>query len=545
MELNRLTQKSQQALSTAQDLATRAGHTEVDGEHLLLALLDQPDGLVPRLLAGLGVDLGRVRGELEADLQRKPRTTRPATQPGQVSVTQRLARLLEAAEREARRLKDEYVSVEHLLVALAEEGQRTSAGRLLANYGVSRDRFLAELTSVRGNQRVTSATPEVTYEALSKYGQDLVEAARAGRMDPVIGRDSEIRRVVQILSRKSKNNPVLIGDPGVGKTAIVEGLAQRIVHGDVPEGLKDRTIFALDMGLLIAGAKYRGEFEERLQAVLAEIKAAEGRILLFVDEMHTVVGAGATEGAMDASNMLKPMLARGELHMIGATTLDEYRKHVEKDAALERRFQPVYVDQPTVEDTVSILRGLRERLQVFHGVRIQDGALVAAATLSDRYLTERFLPDKAIDLVDEACARLRTEIDSMPAALDEITRRVTRLEIEEAALAQEDDPASKARLADLRRELADLRAESDAMRAQWEAERNAIRRVQELRAELEQVRHEAEEAERSYDLNRAAELRYGRLAELERRLAAEEERLVEKQGAHRLLREEVTAEEIA
>jgi len=416
MDLNRLTQKSQQALSAAQDLATRAGHTEVDGEHLLLALLDQPDGLVPRLLAGLGVDLGRLRADLEAELQRKPRTTRPATQPGQVSVTQRLARLLEAAEREARRLKDEYVSVEHLLVALAEEGQRTAAGRLLATNGVTSDRFLAELTSVRGNQRVTSATPEGTYEALSKYGQDLVEAARAGRMDPVIGRDAEIRRVVQILSRKSKNNPVLIGDPGVGKTAIVEGLAQRIVHGDVPEGLKDRTIFALDMGLLIAGAKYRGEFEERLQAVLAEIKAAEGRILLFVDEMHTVVGAGATEGAMDASNMLKPMLARGELHMIGATTLDEYRKHVEKDAALERRFQPVYVDQPSVEDTVSILRGLRERLQVFHGVRIQDGALVAAATLSDRYLTERFLPDKAIDLVDEACARLRTEIDSMPAA---------------------------------------------------------------------------------------------------------------------------------
>ncbi len=545
MDLNRLTQKSQQALSAAQDLATRAGHTEVDGEHLLLALLDQPDGLVPRLLAGLGVDLGRLRADLEAELQRKPRTTRPATQPGQVSVTQRLARLLEAAEREARRLKDEYVSVEHLLVALAEEGQRTAAGRLLAANGVTSDRFLAELTSVRGNQRVTSATPEGTYEALSKYGQDLVEAARAGRMDPVIGRDAEIRRVVQILSRKSKNNPVLIGDPGVGKTAIVEGLAQRIVHGDVPEGLKDRTIFALDMGLLIAGAKYRGEFEERLQAVLAEIKAAEGRILLFVDEMHTVVGAGATEGAMDASNMLKPMLARGELHMIGATTLDEYRKHVEKDAALERRFQPVYVDQPSVEDTVSILRGLRERLQVFHGVRIQDGALVAAATLSDRYLTERFLPDKAIDLVDEACARLRTEIDSMPAALDEITRRVTRLEIEEAALAQEEDPASRARLADLRRELADLRAESDAMRAQWEAERNAIKRVQELRAELEQVRHEAEEAERSYDLNRAAELRYGTLAELERRLAAEEQRLVEKQGRHRLLREEVTPEEIA
>jgi ATP-dependent Clp protease ATP-binding subunit ClpB len=545
MDMNRLTQKSQQALSAAQDLATRAGHTEVDGEHLLLALLEQPDGLVPRLLTGLGVDLGRLRSDLEQELQRKPRSTGSAPQPGQVSVTQRLARLLDAAEREARRLKDEYVSVEHLLIALAEEGTRTGAGRLLAESGVTRDRFLAELTKVRGNQRVTSATPEGTYEALSKYGQDLVEAARGGRMDPVIGRDSEIRRVVQILSRKSKNNPVLIGDPGVGKTAIVEGLAQRIVNGDVPEGLKDRTIFALDMGLLIAGAKYRGEFEERLQAVLSEVKAAEGRILLFIDEVHTVVGAGASEGSMDASNMLKPMLARGELHMIGATTLDEYRRYIEKDAALERRFQPVFVDQPSVEDTVSILRGLRERLQVFHGVRIQDGALVAAATLSDRYLTERFLPDKAIDLVDEACARLRTEIDSMPAALDEITRRVTRLEIEEAALEQEEDAASRSRLEELRRELADVRAEADAMRAQWEAERSAIKRVQELRAEAEQVRREAEEAERAYDLNRAAELRYGRLADLERKLPVEEERLVQKQGGHRLLREEVTPEEIA
>jgi ATP-dependent Clp protease ATP-binding subunit ClpB len=545
MDLNRLTQKSQQALSAAQDLATRAGHTEVDGEHLLLALLEQSDGLVPRLLSGLGVVVSKLRGELEGELQRKPRGTGGGVEPGRVSVTQRLSRVLEAADREARRLGDEYVSVEHLLIALAEEGGRSGAGRLLVRNGVTRDAVLAELVKVRGNQRVRSATPEGTYEALSKYGQDLVEAARGGRLDPVIGRDAEIRRVVQILSRKSKNNPVLVGDPGVGKTAIVEGLAQRIVNGDVPEGLRDRTIFNLDMGLLVAGAKYRGEFEERLQAVLAEVKAAEGRILLFVDEMHTVVGAGAAEGSMDAGNMLKPMLARGELHMIGATTLDEYRRYVEKDAALERRFQPVVVDQPSVEDTVSILRGLRERLQVFHGVRIQDGALVAAATLSDRYLTERFLPDKAIDLVDEACARLRTEIDSMPAALDEITRRVTRLEIEEAALSQETDQASKSRLEELRRELGDLRAEADAMRAQWDAERRAIKRVQELRAELEQVRREAEEAERAYDLNRAAELRYGRLAELERRLAAEEERLVAKQGAKRLLREEVTADEVA
>jgi ATP-dependent Clp protease ATP-binding subunit ClpB len=545
MDLNRLTQMSQQALSAAQNLATRAGHTEVDSEHLLLALLDQPDGLVLRLLTAMGVDEAALRSDLEAELARKPRTTRPVAEPGQVSITQRLARVLEAAEREARRMKDEYVSVEHLLVAMAEEGSATAAGRLLAKHSVTRDAFLAALTRVRGNQRVTSATPEGTYEALVKYGIDLVESARSGRLDPVIGRDAEIRRVVQILSRKTKNNPVLIGDPGVGKTAIVEGLAQRIVNGDVPEGLRDRTIFALDMGLLVAGAKYRGEFEERLQAVLAEVKGAEGRILLFIDELHNVVGAGAAEGAMDAGNMLKPMLARGELHMIGATTLQEYRKRIEADAALERRFQPIYVDEPSVEDTVSILRGLRERLEVFHGVRILDGSLIAAATLSHRYLTDRFLPDKAIDLVDEACARLRTEIDSMPAELDEITRKVMRLEIEEAALAKEEDPASIARLDQLRRELADLRSEADAMRAQWDAERQAIKRVQELRAELEQVRREVEEAERSYDLNRAAELRYGTLAELERRLETEEQRLAEKQGEHRLLREVVTAEEIA
>ncbi|WP_458319313.1 ATP-dependent chaperone ClpB [Mycolicibacterium brisbanense] len=545
MDINKLTQKSQEALTEAQSIATRMGHIEVDGEHLLLALIDQPEGLVPRLLDQTGADTPALRADLERELNRRPKVSGPGATPGQVSVTRRLANLLEAAEREAKRLKDEYVSVEHLVIALAEEGPASAAGRILASHNVTRDSFLTALTKVRGNQRVTSATPEGAYEALEKYGRDLVAEGRAGKLDPVIGRDAEIRRVIQILSRKTKNNPVLIGDPGVGKTAIIEGLAQRIVRGDVPEGLRDKTIFSLDMGSLVAGAKYRGEFEERLQAVLSEVKAGEGRILLFVDELHTVVGAGATEGSLDAGNMLKPMLARGELHMIGATTLDEYRKHIEKDAALERRFQTVLVDEPDVEDTVSILRGLRERLEVFHGVKIQDAALVAAATLSHRYITDRFLPDKAIDLVDEACARLRTEIDSMPAELDEITRRVTRLEIEEAALAKETDAASKSRLEELRKELADLRADADARHAQWDAERQAIRRVQELRGQLERLRHEAEEAERNYDLNRAAELRYGQINELERKLQAAEAQLASKQGEKRLLREVVTEDEIA
>ncbi len=545
MDPARLTQKSQEGLHDAQTKALRFGHTEVDGEHLLLALLEQPEGIVPRLLAQAGADTDRLRAALEAEMSRRPRVSGPGAAPGQVNVTQRLARLLDAAEQEAGRLKDEYVSVEHLLLALLGEGPTSAAGRLLRDEGLTQDSFLQALTRIRGNQRVTSASPESAYEALDKYGRDLVADAAAGRLDPVIGRDAEIRRVTQILSRKTKNNPVLIGDPGVGKTAIVEGLAQRITRGDVPEGLRDKAVFSLDMGALVAGAKYRGEFEERLKAVLAEVKAAAGRILLFVDELHTVVGAGAAEGAMDAGNMLKPMLARGELHMIGATTVDEYRKQIEKDAALERRFQPVMVNEPSVEDTVSILRGLRERLEVFHGVKISDSALVAAVTMSHRYISDRFLPDKAIDLVDEACAVIRTEIDSMPAELDELTRRVMRLEIEEAALAKEEDQASRARLEILRRELADLRAEADALRAQWEVERQALRRVQDLRAEMEQVRLDADQAERDYDLNKAAELRLGRLPELQRRLQAEEERLAARTSGQRLLREVVTDDEIA
>jgi ATP-dependent Clp protease ATP-binding subunit ClpB len=543
MDINRLTQKSQEALHDAQTKALRYGHTEIDVEHLLLALLEQSDGLVPRLLERMDVDVDALRADLEQALQGRPRVSGSGA-TGEARISRNLSLLLDDAEKEAQRLKDEYVSVEHIVLAMINTGSRTAAGRLLKERGVTADRFLEVLTQVRGAQRVTSATPETAYEALEKYGRDLVAEARSGRLDPVIGRDAEIRRVIQILSRRTKNNPVLVGDPGVGKTAIVEGLAQRIVRQDVPDGLKDKTIFALDMGSLVAGAKYRGEFEERLKAVLQEVKAGEGRILLFIDELHTVVGAGAAEGAMDAGNMLKPMLARGELHCIGATTINEYRT-IEKDAALERRFQPVMVDEPSLEDTVSILRGLRERFEVHHGVKILDTALVAAATLSTRYIADRFLPDKAIDLVDEACAVIRTEIDSMPAELDEITRRIMRLEIEEAALRKEDDPASQKRLETLRKELAELRSQADAMTAQWEAERQAIRRLQALREEIEALRREIEQAERDYDLNRAAELRHGRLPELERRLRAEEERLADKQGITRLLREEVTEDEIA
>ena len=545
MQPGKLTQKTQEALEAAQGLALRLKHQEVDAEHLLLALLEQQEGLIPRLLRKIDVDTATLQQQIRDDLERRPSVSGSRLEQGKIFITGRLQQMLTGAEDEAKRLKDEYVSAEHLLLALLGEGTQSGAGRALADAGVSRDRFLAALQEVRGGQRITSATPEQAYEALEKYGVDLVEQARQGKLDPVIGRDSEIRRAVRILSRKTKNNPVLIGEPGVGKTAIVEGLAQRIVRGDVPEWLKGRSIFSLDMGALLAGAKYRGEFEERLKAVLNEIRESDGRILLFIDELHNIVGAGKTEGSTDAGNLLKPMLARGELHCLGATTLDEYRKYIEKDAALERRFQPVTVDPSTVEDSISILRGLKERFEVHHGVRIQDSALVAAAVLSNRYISDRFLPDKAIDLIDEACAMIRTEIDSLPADLDEAARKVMRLEIEEAALRKEKDKASRERLEALLAELAEQKGKADAMRAQWQSEKEAIDVVRGLREEIERLRHQVEEAELEYDLNRAAELRHGRLPELESQLQEQEQKLLDRQGEKRLLREEVTEDEVA
>ncbi|MGE4578266.1 MAG: ATP-dependent chaperone ClpB [Desulfuromonadales bacterium] len=545
MDPNKMTEKTQEAMQAAQTRAMKYGHLEVDVEHLLMALLEQQGGLIGRLLQRMDVPVDNFAAAVKQELERRPSVSGPGVEAGKIYVTQRLNRLLIKAQEEATHLKDDYVSVEHLLLAMVEEGPSTAAGKLLAQFKITRDRLLQALTAVRGHQRVTSPDPEGTYEALEKYGRDLVKEVQKGRLDPVIGRDSEIRRVIRILSRKTKNNPVLIGEPGVGKTAIAEGLAHRIVRGDVPEGLKNKTIFALDMGALVAGAKYRGEFEERLKAVLNEIRQSEGRILLFIDELHTIVGAGKAEGSMDAGNMLKPMLARGELHCLGATTLDEYRKYIEKDAALERRFQPVMVDQPNVEDTISILRGLKERFEVFHGVRIQDNALVASAILSNRYITDRFLPDKAIDLVDEACAMIRTEIDSMPTELDEVTRRVMQLEIEEAALTKEKDRASRERLDALRKELAELKHEADTLRAQWDLEKGAIKKVQTLREEIEKVRQQIEVAEREYDLNRAAELKHGRLPQLEQELRQAEKVHGQDYEGPSLLREEVTEEEIA
>ena len=542
MDINRLTDRSQEALRQAQSLASRRSHQGVDVEHLLAALVEPADGIVPTLLAQMRASVAEVRTALEAELDRIPQVTGPAAGPEQAYVTQRLSRLLARAEDEARNLKDDYVSVEHLLLAIVEEGGKAS--QVLQARGVGRDALLAALRKVRGHQRVASQNPEGTYQALERYGRDLTRLASQGKLDPVVGRDEEIRRVVQVLSRRTKNNPVLIGDPGVGKTAIVEGLALRIVQGDVPEGLKRKRIVVLDMGSLVAGAKYRGEFEERLKAVLKEVQESAGEVVLFIDELHTVVGAGAAEGAMDASNLLKPMLARGELHCIGATTLDEYRKYVEKDRALERRFQPVAVEQPTVEDTVSILRGLRERYELHHGVRIKDAALVTAAVLSHRYISDRFLPDKAIDLVDEAASKLRTEIDSMPAELDQASRQVMQLEIEREALRKESDDASRERLAKLENELANLKEEANKLKARWEMEKDAIGRLRKLKEDIDDTRRAMEQAEREYDLNRVAELKYGKLGQLERELAKQEEGLETDEGGV-LLKEEVDEDDIA
>ena len=540
MNLNKFTEKAQESVVTAQNLATELTHAEVTPEHLLVALVEQSGGIVPSVLRKMTLDPARVASDA-----RKLLDNMPKAYGAELRLSPRMKLIFDAAQAEAQRLQDEFISTEHLLLALASEAGRSPSAQLLQRSGAAKDALYSALTQVRGSQRVTSQNPETTYEALARYGRDLTDLARKGKLDPVIGRDEEVRRVIQVLSRRTKNNPVLIGEPGVGKTAIVEGLAQRIIRGDVPEGLKNKKIFALDMGALVAGAKYRGEFEERLKAVLKEIAESEGQIVLFIDELHTVVGAGAAEGAMDASQMLKPMLARGELHTIGATTLDEYRKHIEKDAALERRFQPVLVGEPTVEDTISILRGLRERYEIHHGVKFKDAALVAAAVLSHRYISDRFLPDKAIDLVDEAASKLRMEIDSMPAELDEARRRIMQLEIEREALRKERDPASVERLGRLEKELADLKEEQTRLQAHWEDEKQAIQSARQMKEELEQVRLAIEGAQRAGDYAKASELQYGRLPELERSIREQEARLAELQKSQRMLKEEVDEEDIA
>ncbi|MFN2445675.1 MAG: ATP-dependent chaperone ClpB [Vicinamibacterales bacterium] len=541
MNLNKFTEKAQEAVLASPQLAAELNHAQVDPEHLLVALGEQPEGVVPAVLRGLNVDPGAVTKTMRDHLGRQPK----AYGGSEPHLSPRLRAVLDAAQSEAKTMQDEFVSTEHLLLAILSEPGKSAAVSALTGRGVTRDRTLEALTRIRGNQRVTDQSPEGKYQALDRYGRDLTDLARKGKLDPVIGRDDEVRRVIQVLSRRTKNNPVLIGEPGVGKTAIVEGLGQRIVRGDVPEGLKDKKIVALDMGALVAGAKYRGEFEERLKAVLKEVVESQGQIVLFIDELHTVVGAGAAEGSLDASNMLKPLLARGELHTIGATTLDEYRKHIEKDAALERRFQPVLVGEPTVEDTISILRGLRERYEIHHGVRFKDSALVAAAVLSHRYITDRFLPDKAIDLVDEAGSRLRMEIDSMPAELDEVARRAMQLEIEREALRKESDKASKDRLARLEKELADLRERQSQLKAHWDSEKAAIQKARELKEHLEQVRLEIERAQRAGDYATASELQYGRVPALESQIKEEEERLAQLQQTQRMLKEEVDEEDIA
>ena len=543
MNAEKLTQKSAEAIRAAQTIAQEYGNPQIEQAHLLWALLQDAEGLIPQLLAGMGITVPSFQAAVKDLVERQPRVSSSGHEPGRIYISADTEKALNRAEKIAGEMKDEYTSVEHLFLGLLDTAGR-DLGRVFSDYQITKEKALQALTSVRGNQRVTSDNPEETYGALKKYGTDLVERARQNKLDPVIGRDDEIRNVIRILSRKSKNNPVLIGEPGVGKTAIAEGLAQRIVKGDVPTSLKDKTIFALDMGALVAGAKYRGEFEERLKAVLNEVKKSEGKILLFIDELHTIVGAGKTEGAMDAGNLLKPMLARGELHCIGATTLNEYRQYIEKDAALERRFQPVMVNEPTVEDTIAILRGLKERYEVFHGVKIQDGAIIAAATLSNRYITDRFLPDKAIDLIDEACALIRTEIDSMPTELDVIQRKIIQHEIEEAALKKETDRLSQEHLAEIQKELSDMREEFKAKKAQWDNEKDAIGKVQQIRADLESANAELEKAQREYDLNKAAELQYGKIPALRKALEAEEQ-IAADSKARSLLRDKVTEEEIA